>query len=425
MLNQIRQIFRSGKFLTGFILFAAILLLIIIYPLFNPGDPLQMIGYNSFIKPGTYFSLYDSLDVPQVFTFNIEGSDEARIYAKLRPDDKEFMKDWLLKYSEQEASVNITEEDIVLEDTKGLLELWWTHYSPEIRIDGMTIADRRAYTRLDQKLDGLFNIDDWHVYTTDPETGEYDVLHKTVSNRDYVNVDDVANVFTLPLGTDNFGRDVLKQLVAAIATSLQIGLIAGVIATFIGLVLGLLAGYVGGIVDDAIMFISNLFTVIPGFVLLILISFSIGQGARSATTVAVVIGLTAWVWTTRSVRSQVLSLRNRDHVNLSKLSGHSLPKIVIKDILPYIASYVVMALILQISTAILAEAGLSMLGLGPKTTEVPTLGIMMNWAMTYQAHLMGAWWAYYPVVLIIALISFSLNLMNTGLDQVFNPQLRD
>jgi len=425
MLNQLRQVFKSGKFLTGFILFCAILLLIVIYPLFNPGDPLLMIGYNSFIKPGTYFSLYDSLDVPQVFTFNIPGSDEARIYAKLRPDDKEFMKDWLLKYSMQEPGVNISEDDIVLEDTKALLELWWTHYNPEIRIDGMTISDRRAYARLDTKLAGLFNIDDWHVYTTDPETGEYDVLHKTVSNRDYVNVNDVANVFTLPLGTDNFGRDVLKQLVAAIATSLQIGFIAGIIATFIGLVLGLLAGYVGGIVDDAIMFISNLFTVIPGFVLLILISFSIGQGARSATTVAIVIGLTAWVWTTRSVRSQVLSLRNRDHVNLSKLSGHSLPKIVIKDILPYIASYVVMALILQISTAILAEAGLSMLGLGPKTTEVPTLGIMMNWAMTYQAHLMGAWWAYYPVVLVIAFISFSLNLMNTGMDQVFNPQLRD
>jgi len=425
MRNQLRQVFRSGKFLVGFIMIVAIILLIIIYPLFNPGNPLEMIGYNSFIKPGTYFSLYDCLDVPQVYTLRLEGADDARIHSKLSYEDRIAMRDWLLMYSEQEDDINIAEEDIDIEDTEALLALWWEYYSPEIRISGMTIADRRSYGRLDTRLDGLFDIDDYHVYAIDPETEEYDILHKEVTHMDYANVGDVANTRVLVLGTDNFGRDMLKQLVAAIATSLQIGLIAGVIATFIGLVLGLLAGYVGGILDDAIMFVCNLLTVIPTFVLLILISFSIGQGARSATMVAILIGLTAWVWTTRSVRSQVMSLRNRDHVNLSKLSGHSLPRIISTDILPYIASYVVMALILQISTAILAEAGLSMLGLGPKTTEVPTLGLMMNWAMTYQAHLMGAWWAYYPVVLIIAILSFSMNLMNTGLDQVFNPQLRD
>jgi peptide/nickel transport system permease protein len=170
------------------------------------------------------------------------------------------------------------------------------------------------------------------------------------------------------------------------------------IATLIGLTLGLLAGYIGGTVDDIIMFFTNLFTVIPGFVLLILISFSIGQEHRGAFTVAVVIGLTSWVWTTRAVRAQVISLRNRDHVNLSKLSGHSIVHIILTDILPYIASYVVMALILQISSGILAEAGLSILGLGPRTTEVPTLGLMMNWAMIYSAHIMGKWWAYFPVI---------------------------
>ena len=99
--------------------------------------------------------------------------------------------------------------------------------------------------------------------------------------------------------------------------------------------------------------------------LLILISFSIGQDQRGAFTIAVVIGFTAWFWTARAVRAQVVSLRNRDHVNLSKLSGHSIAHIILTDILPYIASYVVMALILQISAGILAEAGLSILGLGP------------------------------------------------------------
>jgi peptide/nickel transport system permease protein len=125
------------------------------------------------------------------------------------------------------------------------------------------------------------------------------------------------------------------------------------------------------------------------------------------------------------VRAQVISLRNRDHVNLSKLSGHSIPHIILTDILPYIASYVVMAFILQISLGILTEANLSVLGLGPRTTEVPTLGLMMNWAMIYQAQILGKWWAYMPVIVTIALVSFSMNLMNTGLDQVFNPALRE
>ena len=86
---------------------------------------------------------------------------------------------------------------------------------------------------------------------------------------------------------------------------------------------------------------------------------------------------------------------------------------------------VVMALILQISSGILAEAGLSILGLGPRTTEVPTLGLMMNWARIYQADIQGRWWAYMPVLVTIAMVTFSMNLMNTGLDQVFNPALRD
>jgi peptide/nickel transport system permease protein len=288
----------------------------------------------------------------------------------------------------------------------------------------MTNAQRNYYIRLNNSLKGLLSTEGAIIGAKNPETA---VLEETGSivQSDYVNINQVPNVRVLPLGTDNFGRDVLTELVAATRVSLWIGFVAGIIATLIGLTLGLVSGYIGGFVDDTIMFITNLFTVIPSFVLLILISFSIGQEQRGAFIIAVVIGATSWVWTARAVRSQVISLRNRDHVNLSKLSGHSIPYIIVADILPYIASYVVMALILQISSAILIEAGLSIIGLGPKTTEVPTLGLMMNWAMIYQAHILGKWWAYFPVIIVIALIAFSMNLMNTGLDQVFNPALRD
>ena len=222
------------------------------------------------------------------------------------------------------------------------------------------------------------------------------------------------------LGTDNFGRDVLTQLIAGARTSLLIGLMAGTIATLIGLSIGLLAGYHGGQLDNFLSTLTNIFIVIPSFVILVLVSVSLKS--RSFVTTAFVIGITAWPWTARSVRAQTTSLRNRDHVNLSKLSGHSMPRIIMKDILPYLGSYVMMAFILQVASGILAEASLSMLGLGPQ--NVASLGLMMQWAMSFNALPTGSWWAFLPVVFTVALITFSLNLMNSGLDQIFNPQIR-
>lgn len=416
MKNTLRQVFHSPKFVTGFTILSLILLTLVIYPLINPGNPLQMIGLGSFFEPGTYVSVYDSADA-EMSTMKLPEADQNRLDGKLSDEDKVSMVQWL-------TAIGIAEDAIDMNDTEGLLKLWEDNYDSSIKPNGMTKAQRNYYKRLDSNLENALNNNEIIIADVNEDTGLLEET-KVITDTDYVNIKDVPNVKFLPLGTDNFGRDMLKELVSAVRTSILIGLIAGVIATLIGLTLGLLAGYIGGIIDDIIMFITNIFTVIPSFVLLILISYSIEQDQRGATTVAVVIGITSWVWTTRSVRSQVISLRNRDHVNLSKLSGHSLVRIVITDILPYIASYVVMALILQISSAILAEAQLSMIGLGPKTTEIPTLGLMMNWAMLYSAHLNGSWWAYFPVILTIALISFSLNLMNTGLDQVFNPTLRD
>ena len=416
MKNTLKQVFHSGKFVVGFGVFALILLTMLVYPLLNPGNPLEMIGVGTFAKPGAYVSLYDSLGT-ETSTLKLSDADDKRLAKTLSEQDRVGMVNWL---GAAEVEIDVLD----MSDTDALLALWRANYDDSIRPAGMTKAQRNYYKRLNNTLGSASKADVLKVTEENPETGET-VEKRSVTKTDYVNVSDVANVKSLPLGTDNFGRDVLKELVSACGTSILIGLIAGVVATLIGLLLGLLAGYLGGVADDIIMFVTNIFTVIPSFVLLILISYSIGQDQRGATTVAVVIGLTSWVWTTRSVRSQVISLRNRDHVNLSKLSGHSLPRIILTDILPYIASYVVMAFILQVSSGILAEAQLSLLGLGPKTTEVPTLGLMMNWAMLYSAHLNGSWWAYFPVILVIALISFSLNLMNTGLDQVFNPTLRD
>jgi peptide/nickel transport system permease protein len=387
-----------------------------VYPLIWPYPPLAIIGQGTFFEPGIYANVYDSINAPH-YTLNLEGAQARRIASRLDDEDRAAMQEWL-------TAAGVHEEDIVTEDTQQLLELWFSTYDPATPIPGMTNAQRNYFIRLNSAIQGLLDIEGVIIAVESPETGELEEVG-TIAQTDYVNVGQLPNVRLLPLGTDNFGRDVLTELVAATRVSLMIGLIAGLVATTIGLIIGLLAGYVGGLVDDVLMFITNLFIVIPSFVLLILISFSIGQESRGAFTVAAVIGFTSWVWTARAVRAQVISLRNRDHVNLSKLSGHSLVRIIARDVLPYIASYVVMALILQISSGILAEAGLSILGLGPRTTEVPTLGLMLNWALIYQAHILGKWWAVFPVILTIALITFSMSLMNTGLDQVFNPTLRE
>ena len=416
MKNTLRQVFHSSKFVVGFAIFVAILLTMLIYPLINPGNPLQMIGVGTFARPGTYVSLYDAAKAPTE-TLRLPDADDKRLAKQLTDEGRVAMVEWF-------SAVGVDVSDLDISDTEQLLEMWRENYDPSVKPKGMTQAKRNYYKRLDASLKEINAADTLIIADTNDETGALE-KQGAISKTDYVNVNQVTNVKLLPLGTDNFGRDVLKELVSATGTSIVIGLLAGLVATMIGLSLGLLSGYVGGLCDDIIMFITNIFTVIPGFVLLILISYSIGQEQRGAAVVALVIGLTSWTWTCRSVRSQVISLRNRDHVNLSKLSGHSLIRIILTDILPYIASYVVMAFILQVSSGILSEAQLSLLGLGPRTTEVPTLGLMMNWAMLYSAHTNGSWWAYFPVILTITLISFSLNLMNTGLDQVFNPTLRD
>ena len=417
MKNTFQQIFHSGKFVVGFCIFMAVLLMLFIYPLIVTDKPLTIISQGTFLPPGIYVNTYDTINAPTTYTLLLDNAAAKRISNKLKTEDRIAMQEWLVKDGIPASQVDIN-------DTAKLMELWQKNFDPKKSFPGMTYATQRKYERLDTSLKGLLQTTGAVVAAPNADTG---ALEQTgvVQQSDFVNIGNVANVRVLPLGTDNFGRDVLTELVKATGVSLQMGLIAGTLATLIGLTLGLLAGYVGGVLDDVIVFFTNLMMVIPSIVLLILISFSIGQEKRGTVTIALVIGFTAWPWLARAVRAQVASLRNRDHVNLSKLSGHSIVRIIVADILPYIASYVVMALILQISSGILAEAGLSILGLGPRTTDVPTLGLMMNWAMIYQAQILGKWWAYFPVLAVIAAISFSMNLMNTGLDQVFNPALRD
>ena len=158
----------------------------------------------------------------------------------------------------------------------------------------------------------------------------------------------------LPLGSDNFGHDVLAVLMAGTRTSLIIGLVAGIVATVIGVIVGLVAGYIGGWFEELLMGATNVALAIPSIIVLILISISLPQS--SIWSLAVVIGITSWPWTARAVRAQASSVATREHIDVARLSGARLPGILLRDVLPYILSYTVMAFVLQVAGAILAES---------------------------------------------------------------------
>lgn len=222
------------------------------------------------------------------------------------------------------------------------------------------------------------------------------------------------------LGTDNVGHDVMAQLVYGTRTSLIVGLIAGAVATLFGVLIGTLAGYFGGFIEEALMAITNIIVAIPSYVVLILIAIALNN--RSAIGIAIVIAVTAWPWTARAVRAQASSVRTREHLDIARLSGANGFGLIVFDVIPYMLSYIVMAFVLQVSSAILTEASLSLLGLGPSNGV--SLGIMLHWALASEAVRTGAWWAFVPPTVLLTLIAFSLMMLQSSLDELFNPRLR-
>nr|WP_308602997.1 ABC transporter permease [uncultured Fibrobacter sp.] len=223
------------------------------------------------------------------------------------------------------------------------------------------------------------------------------------------------------LGTDHLGRDYVSLLISGLRSSLYVGLIAGVIATTIGVFIGLFGGFRGGWIDEILNMGTNLFIVIPQFVILVLISSAVKEG-RSLTLIGLIIGLTSWSWSARAVRAQASSLRSRDHISLARINGASSLTIVVKHVLPYLLSYVFMVFIMQVSSGILSEASISMIGLGP--LDSTSLGIILNQAKDNGALSDSIWIAFLPATLVITLTVFALYLINTSMEGVFNPRLR-
>jgi peptide/nickel transport system permease protein len=222
-------------------------------------------------------------------------------------------------------------------------------------------------------------------------------------------------------GTTTFGEDIFTQFVYGLAPTFLVGIVGGSIGTLLGMLVGFTAGYRGGAVDEVLNVLTNVVLTIPVLALLLVMVAYIP--VRGVLIESVFIGLTSWPWAARAIRAQTFSLRTREFVDLAKLSGMSSFKIVFTEIAPNMASYLFMTFILMFGNAILNAATLDFLGLGP--TQGISLGTMMNLAVQWSALMLGTWWWFIPPGIAITAIVGSLYVMNVGLDEVFNPKLRE
>ena len=220
-------------------------------------------------------------------------------------------------------------------------------------------------------------------------------------------------------GTTALGKDVFSQTVWGARNSLIIGFGTAVVATIAALLVGMTAGYFGGTVDDVLTLIMNVFLVIPGLPLLIVLSGYLNPGT---TTVIFVLALTGWAFAARIVRSQMLSIRSKDFVAAAKVSGESNFRIIFVEIMPNMASIIVGLVVGAVSYGIAAATALSFLGL--TDISAVTWGTNLYWAQNGNALLVGAWWTFAPSGLSVALVIFGLALINYAMDEITNPRLR-
>ncbi|GAA1611749.1 ABC transporter permease [Nonomuraea maheshkhaliensis] len=222
-------------------------------------------------------------------------------------------------------------------------------------------------------------------------------------------------------GTTTFGQDVFLQFVHGLRSTFVVGVIGGGIAAVIGMSVGFVAGYRGGIVDEVLNMLTNVILVIPTLAVLLIINAYLG--IRSVAVQGLFIGLTQWPWAARAIRAQTFSLRTREFVDLARMSGSGTGKIIAREIAPNMSSYLFMTFILLFGGSVLIASSLDFIGLGP--TEGVSLGLMLQNANQWSALQLGMWWWFVPPGAAITAIVGALYVANVGLDEVFNPKLRE
>ncbi|HEX3783168.1 MAG TPA: ABC transporter permease [Pseudonocardiaceae bacterium] len=225
------------------------------------------------------------------------------------------------------------------------------------------------------------------------------------------------------LGTTQSGQDVLSQLLVGARSTVLIGFLAGLIATALAIVIGVTAGYFGGLVDDLLSVLTNVFLVIPGLPLLIVLAAYLPKDtAANPLVLALIISFTGWAWGARVLRAQTLSMRRRDYVDSAKLVGERWPRVIAAEILPNLTAIVASSFVFTVLYAVGTYVALAFLGVVDPSRW--SWGGMLFWAESQNAPQVGAWWWFLPPGLCIALLGTSLALLNFGLDEFINPRLR-
>ena len=251
--------------------------------------------------------------------------------------------------------------------------------------------------------------------------GPYLALHDPIYNIDGPSAHGPMLRGHYYLGTTPEGYDIFAQFVRGLRLAFVVGLIGGGLAAVIGTVVGFTAGYKGGIIDEVLNMLTNVVLCLPVFCVLIVIASFVHL--KGAVPEALIIGFVTWPWAARALRSQTFSLSSREFVSLARLSGENSWKIIFKEIAPNVSSYLFMMFILLFGGAILTASTLDFIGLGPAGTI--TLGQMMLNSFNDSALLLGYWWWFIPPGIAITLIVGGAYFMNVGLDEVFNPRLRE
>lgn len=221
------------------------------------------------------------------------------------------------------------------------------------------------------------------------------------------------------LGTTAKGQDVLALNIWGARSSLFVGFIVGILATLVGLLVGLASAYLGKTVDNLLSLVTNVFLLLPGLPLLVILAAFLPPGI---ITVIIVLVITGWAGSARVLRSQALSIRGKDFVAAAQVTGESSLRIMFREMLPNMASIVMSTLLACVIFGIGAQAGLEFLGLGDISTV--SWGTNLYWASNDGALLTGSWWVFVPPGVSIALVAFALALVNYGVDETTNPRLR-
>ncbi|GLV59705.1 hypothetical protein KDH_65310 [Dictyobacter sp. S3.2.2.5] len=220
-------------------------------------------------------------------------------------------------------------------------------------------------------------------------------------------------------GTTQTGQNIFTQTIVSTRSSIFWGFVTALLIMAVSTTIGLVSGYFGGTVDDVLSIIINVFLVIPGLPLAIVLAAFFPKGDL---TVALVLALTSWSWNARVIRAQTMSMRSRDFVQAAQSSGEGTLHIIFSEILPNEIAIVMSGFIGTVVYVILAASGLQFLGLGSVTGL--SWGAMLYWVNNNDAILQGAYWWFIPPTLCIALVGTALSLINFGVDEIANPRLR-